>query len=321
MKVTITNNGRRKQEAIRETSRITILVVDDSPIDRRIAGSILSREGTLSVVYATDGREALEVIERERPSVVVTDMQMPELDGLGLVEEVGRNHPGLPVILMTAYGSEDVAIRALRLGAASYVPKKAIAGELVETIRQVLRVSAVDRQKRRLLGCVQHRESTLELASDPALIPPLVEILLDDMSSMDLCDANKRTRVGVALQESLANAIYHGNLEVSSDLRQEDERRFYQVANQRREIDPYRGRRVQVQARMNRDEARFIIRDDGPGFDTTTLDRPIEPEDLMRVGGRGMLLIRTFMDEVSHNSSGNQITLFKRREPVEKTTP
>ena len=49
-------------------------------------------------------------------------------------------------------------------------------------------------------------------------------------------------------------------------------------------------------ARFEREEATYMIRDEGPGFDTSSLDRPIELEDLMRVGGRGMLLIRTFMD-------------------------
>ena len=52
-----------------------------------------------------------------------------------------------------------------------------------------------------------------------------------------------------------------------------------------------------------------MVRDEGPGFDTSILDRPIDPEDIMRIGGRGFLLIRTFMDEVSFNPDGNRITL------------
>ena len=124
---------------------------------------------------------------------------------------------------------------------------------------------------------------------------------------MDLCDATARMRVGVALQEALSNALYHGNLEVSSDLRQEDEREFYGLAEIRRKPRVALPRApIHVQARIDRDEAIYVIRDEGPGFDTSSLDRPIDPEDLMRIGGRGMLLIRTFMDEVSHNQTGNR---------------
>ena len=53
--------------------------------------------------------------------------------------------------------------------------------------------------------------------------------------------------------------------------------------------------------------------DQGPGFDTSIFGRPVAPEDLNRIGGRGLLLIRTFMDQVSFNKSGNEITMVKRR--------
>ena len=56
--------------------------------------------------------------------------------------------------------------------------------------------------------------------------------------------------------------------------------------------------------------------DDGPGFDTSLLDRPVHSEDLSRIGGRGLLLIRTFMDNVTFNPRGNQIIMIKHREPA-----
>lgn len=301
----------------RTSDLATVLVVDDSPIDRRIAGGFVEKSSGLRAIYARDGREALETIAREGPVAVLTDLQMPEMDGFALVQEIRTHHPRLPVILMTAYGSEEVAIQALRAGAANYVPKKALAKELSDTLRRVLEVSAVDHRRRRILGALQRRESKFLLENDPDLFPTLIEALQEDLGGMDVCDETARMRVGVALQEALANALYHGNLEVSSDLRQVDEREFYGLANRRRGESPYRERRIHVQARFNRDEARYTIADEGPGFDTSALDRPIDPEDLMRVGGRGLLLIRTFMDEVVHNAAGNEITLVKRGRPRE----
>lgn len=290
----------------------TVLVVDDYLVDRRIAGGIVEKSAGLRVIYAGDGKAALEAIAAQGPAAVLTDLQMPGMDGLALVQEIRERFPRLPVILMTAYGSEDVAIQALRAGAANYVPKKALAKELAVTLRQVLSASAVDRSRQRVLSTLGRRESLFELENDPGLVTPLIGLLQEDLGGMDVCDATARTRVGVALQEALGNALYHGNLEVSSDLRQEDEREFYALAEARRAQAPYRDRKLHVHARFERDEATYTIRDEGPGFDTSTLDRPIEPEDLMRVGGRGMLPIRTFMDEVRHNEAGNEITLIKR---------
>ena len=291
----------------------TVLIVDDSPVDRRLASAIVGHRRGLRAITASDGREALDQIAREVPAVVVTDLQMPGMNGLELVEEIRRSHPGIPVILMTAFGSEDIAMQALRAGAANYVPKKAIARDLVDTIDAVLALAAVDLCRQKLLRCVESSHSRFSLENDPELIAPLIAMLQEDLDGMGLCDDNQRTRVGVALQESLANALFHGNLEVSSDLRQEDERLFYTEAEARRATAPFRDRRIHISADLNRKSATYRIRDEGPGFDTSTLDSPFDPENLMRVGGRGLLLIRTFMDEVHHNESGNEIAMIKRR--------
>ena len=109
--------------------------------------------------------------------------------------------------------------------------------------------------------------------------------------------------------------MYHGNLEVRSDLRQDDEREFYALADRHHAIDPFRSRAgVHVQVLVDRDEARArTVRDEGPGFDASHLGREIDPEDLMPIGGRGLLLIGAFMDEVAPNAAGNAITMTKRR--------
>jgi CheY-like chemotaxis protein len=99
-----------------------ILVVDDSATDRRLAGGLLERHAGWCVQYACDGREALERIAICPPELILTDLQMPELNGLELVEAVQREFPLIPLVLMTAQGSERIAVDAL--GGASYVPKR-----------------------------------------------------------------------------------------------------------------------------------------------------------------------------------------------------
>jgi CheY-like chemotaxis protein len=296
-----------------EGSLAPILVVDDSAVSRRLAGGLIEKGTGRPVIYAENGREAMEVLERIEPAAVVTDLQMPEMDGLELVEAIRTKHPRTPVILMTAYGSEVVAMRALKAGASNYVPKKCLAKDLVDTLQQVFAVVEGHQRRARLLGCQTSRSSKFEIENDPDLLAPLVGLLQEDLLAFEIGDETTRMRVGVALQESLANALFHGNLECSSDLRQDDERIFYRLADERRALEPYGTRRIRVESDVNRDEARIVIRDEGPGFNVASLDKPFDPEDLMRVGGRGMILIRTFLDEAYHNESGNEITLVKRK--------
>ena len=121
-------------------------------------------------------------------------------------------------------------------------------------------------------------------------------------------------RIGVALREAVVNAIYHGNLELTSQLREDDESAFDRLAEQRLAEGVFAGRRVHVTARETRNDVTYVIRDEGRGFDPTTLPDPTDPANLERSTGRGLLLIRTFMDEVHHNAVGNEITLVKRRD-------
>src|SRR4051812_31653912 len=153
----------------------TVLVVDDSAVDRRLAGGILEKASGLKIEYAANGVEALQKIEQAHPDVVVSDLQMPEMDGLELVGHIRSRFPLIPVILMTAHGSEDVAVQALARGAASYVPKGKLAQELPDVVESVLAVSKADRHNERLGECLSKTTSEFVLDNDTALVYPLVD--------------------------------------------------------------------------------------------------------------------------------------------------
>jgi CheY-like chemotaxis protein len=291
----------------------TILVVDDSAFDRMVMGKLLETMVDVRVVYARNGQEGLDMIAREMPAVILADLIMPDMEGLELVSKVRALYPQISIILITAYGSEEVAMRALRAGAANYIPKKHLARDLCTTVRQVLSIATTTLERRRILGCIVRRESAFVLPNDPDLIMPLLRLLQEEIEGMGIWDHTGQLQVGVALQEAIVNALYHGNLELSSELRQEDGDAYESQAEERCKLEPYCSRQIRIQVQLDRDAARYVVSDDGPGFDTTAFDRPVAPDDLNRIGGRGLLLIRTFMDHVSFNKTGSQITMIKHR--------
>ncbi|HUT10003.1 MAG TPA: response regulator [Thermoguttaceae bacterium] len=291
----------------------TILVVDDSAVDRQLAGGFLANDPDLTVRYAGDGAEALETIVRKAPDLVLTDLMMPKIDGLQLVAEVRRSHPLVPVILMTSKGSEEIAVQALQQGAASYVPKRMLARKLLSTVRSVLAVATRERSHSRLMGCMTQSECRFALENDFTLFGPLVAYLQEEVTRMGLCDETERMRIGVALEEGLTNALYHGNLEVGSELRGEDDKAYFALVEERRRQAPYRHRRIHVDASLSREQAMLRIRDEGSGFDPSSIPDPTDPENLEKASGRGVLLMRTFMDEVAYNEMGNTVTMTKRR--------
>lgn len=296
-----------------------VLVVDDSNVDRRLAGGLLEKSPQLQVSYAEGGQDALAQMAQTRPDLVVTDLQMPDLNGLELVGQIRSRYPLVPVILMTGQGSEDIAVQALEAGASSYVPKKNLNRDLLDTVENVLAVARADRRHERLMDCLGYNEARFVLENDPALIPPLVDLLQEQIVRLRLCDETGRIRVGIALEEALLNALYHGNLELKTEeLRDASSELLNQgvpgLIESRRQQDPYRQRKIYVTARVTPDEATFVIRDEGSGFDSHSIPDPADPASLERASGRGLVLMRTFLDRVSYNDVGNEVTLVKRRD-------
>jgi CheY-like chemotaxis protein/anti-sigma regulatory factor (Ser/Thr protein kinase) len=296
----------------------TVLVVDDSAVDRRLAGGLLEREFGCAVCYAEDGRAALRVMAERVPDLVLTDLQMPDLNGLELVAAVKADYPHVPVILMTARGSEEIAANALRAGAVSYVPKRRLADDLMATVSRVLGDAVDERVYSRLMHTLESSEAVFALRNDPVLIRGLVRHLQEVLRCLPLGDETERLRVGVAVEEALENACYHGNLEVGSVSGPAARNGLEERIRTRIMEMPYAARRIQVRAKVDRNEAVFVIRDEGPGFDVARyMSAGITDGDAG--AGRGIVLMRSVLDEVRYNASGNEVTLVKRRQAEPQT--
>lgn len=296
----------------------TVLVVDDLVTDRLLAGGLLQKHGGWNVIFATNGQDAMQQLELHLPDLVLTDMMMPVMNGLELAEACKREFPLIPVILMTSKGSDDVAVEALKRGAANYVSKRRLSQDLAEIVEQVLLISKDQRTQARLLNRVVHSEFTVVLENDITLLQSLVIYIQQQLKVLRIFAESERTRIGVALEEALLNAFYHGNLEISSQLREDDYDEYYALAKLRCSQAPYANRKITVHCKFDQDLMSVTITDEGPGFDPSTLPDPRDPENLERASGRGVLLMRTFLDEVEYSPKGNQVRMLKRRLQAEE---
>lgn len=289
----------------------TVLVVDDLLADRRLVGGLLERRSGTKVLYAENGASALEQMELHAPDMVITDLVMPDMDGIALVQKIRDDYPLIPTILMTGEGSEKTAVEALRQGAASYVPKTQLANELVTICERVLAASTESRGHTRLMNRIAEYRFTLE--NDLQLLSAAVSHIRSSIRSKFMFTENDCIRIGTAIDEALMNAYYHGNLEISSKLREDDHNLYHDLARKRVKEDPYRDRKILVSVCFDNDEAVFRISDEGPGFDPQDLPDPTSPEALERPCGRGLLLMRAFMDQVDFSERGNEVLMKKKR--------
>jgi len=115
-----------------------ILIVDDELNMRLVLKALLNKEG-YDVVTAADGLEALKILKGGDVEVLVTDLKMPKLDGMGLLERVIREYPSMPVIIITAHGTIATAVDALKKGAFDYITKPFDQDELKSVIHKAIK--------------------------------------------------------------------------------------------------------------------------------------------------------------------------------------
>jgi DNA-binding response OmpR family regulator len=115
-----------------------VLIVDDAADMREFIIQYVLKPGGYGVMEARDGLEALQLLSATPPDLVITDLQMPRLDGLGLLRRMKEQGITIPVVLMTFYGSEEIAIEVFRLGVRDYVIKPFEEAELSASIERAL---------------------------------------------------------------------------------------------------------------------------------------------------------------------------------------
>ena len=115
------------------TAAQTILVVDDEVSLRKVLAAML-RRGGFDVLTATDGAEAQDLLAKTTVDLVLTDLKMPNVDGMELLAHVLEAHSGVPVIMLTAHGTVDNAVNAMKLGAFDFLTKPFDQDELLKAL-------------------------------------------------------------------------------------------------------------------------------------------------------------------------------------------
>ena len=149
-------------------SATRILVIEDNPIDRDLFRRLLQRQdgtGGFECVEVEHGRAALTQFRCVRPACVLLDLNLPDVDGLDLLRSILREPDACPVIVTTAFGSEQVAVNAMKAGAADYLVKGSLTAEsLAHVIRNVLEKRDLQREIEKQRLAIEERNRQLEAA-------------------------------------------------------------------------------------------------------------------------------------------------------------
>jgi CheY-like chemotaxis protein len=292
-----------------ETTMATILICDSLAESRSTIRELLAANSSWTILESSSPDQTLEILGASDVNVVLTALHAPDAKERSLVEALRAQYPQIPAVVVTPSAPTRALVQALFLGAASYVPRSSLARELRGTVERLLVLADPRPDWDRIRPHWDGAESRYVLPNEQGLIGSVVHQLQDGLARFGICGPDQRMRVGIAISEALMNAIVHGNLELPSSLRETDAERYERELSERPQQAPYRDRTVRLNAVYSKSGATFTIADDGAGFDIRSVPDPTDEENLLKVTGRGLLLMRAFCDTLTHNESGNEVKL------------
>lgn len=287
-----------------------ILIADDQDSLRKLLVKYMLKAG-FEPIEAENGKRAIELYRLMRPSVVLSDIMMPEMDGLTLLKEIKKIDKQASVILMTGYGSEEVLIESLRNGAANYFKKPFNFQEVTEVIKHILKYRADLDSAQYYSPFLTEEKKNFVFTTEEADIFPIINQITINLAR--LVPTAEILNLKIGMEEILKNAIEHGNLNISAEEKNQaiEQGVFGKLINSRLQQNSNGHKKIYITAKLDRESFTVTIRDQGEGFDWKSLPLPTA-ESLFSFSGRGILLTRIYFDEVFYNDRGNEVTLVKR---------
>lgn len=291
-----------------------ILVADD---DVQLCASLklLLAAHDYDVATAHDGRECIEAIRRHQPDVLVLDLAMPELDGFGVLRELdGLQLDAQPpdVVVLTGHGGIADGARAIREGAVGFLTKPARNVELLTLVsRAISGREAVYQTRRVSIDFRKHWECSLASRRDG--VASVVNHMAAEMRLTGLVPPPIMRRILMAADEAITNAVIHGGLEIGSALKEHSDPAAFEEACRERERDEdYGGRKIRVSVDTEPGLVTVTVHGPGPGFDARSVPDMDDTEALLMTSGRGLVIMRSLVDDVSFDDDGRRVVLRKR---------
>lgn len=296
-----------------ENTLPTILVVDDEEVIRITIQKKLSRVG-FNVISFEKGEDLLYYLKNadHNADLIITDIKLRKMDGIELLRRINSMDEPIPVLIISGHGNVEDAIRALRYGASDYIRKPFDINDLTSSVRSILKRKFQKKLSENFAKYKQYEKSVLVIPNDGDLINTISFNYTKDLVAAGLFNYTTSENISLSLQEAVSNAMFHGNFEIDSSLRDSGGmKEFNNEIDKRKVLSPYKDRTVKLTYELTPDYVSYEIEDQGPGFNFQTLPDPRDPENFFKNSGRGLLIIRIHMDEVSWHDRGNIIRMKK----------
>jgi len=269
-----------------DLSDIRILVFEPDTDFRLFLAKVLEDEGYI-VFCAENGQEAWKVIQESRVDLIISDIDPEDHSGLDLLRNLRAHATPIPFAALTSVDTTGHAVEALCNGAFSFIQKGCPVKDIVSLCRKGVNL------RRELAECRNvHPYCNMNVAfcipSEEKYISGVIAHATRLAEEMGFSRERFGLFIWLGLREAILNAIHHGNRE-DPDLK------------------------VKIEITITPEEIRMVIIDKGDGFDLEAVPDPRNLEHARKMHGRGVMLLKCYMDSVVYNEKGNKVCLVKHR--------
>jgi len=292
----------------------TIAVIDDEYAIRENIQEKLISLGH-EVLLFDNAEDVLKIINDDlnKIGLIITDIKLPKIDGIELLRKTKLLDKPIPVLIISGHGNVDEVVSALRLGASDFIQKPFDVNDLIYSVKSTLKSIHEKEIENNFSQYLDYKKVGYVIPVDSAIINPLSHKLVKDLVLSGICSHGTAENVSFALKEAINNAMFHGNLEVPSSLREKGGIKLFNEEIEIRRKDPkYSERKIFITHKQTKKYVEYTIEDEGPGFNYENLPDP--RKNFYKNSGRGILIIKLHMDEVNWNEKGNKIILRKNKE-------
>ena len=302
--------------------KVKILVVDDeAPICNMVLRFLSMNNYTAD--SANNGKEALELIQKNDYHLVLTDLKMPEMDGITLMKVTKGVKPDTLFIVMSGYGTLDSAIESMKLGAVNFIKKPISIIELIATIKKAEDMIMNKNYPTQMLSFIYKVEKYIELSAKE-LNENLEVIVSYLVSEMRVFDQSKTSidNATMALYEALTNAIEHGSLQLDKRITRESAMealdKLFKEKLDKFQKPQFASKKIKINIFYTDKKIEFIITDEGNGFNYKDVLSKIDDSVYNEPLNKGLFLIKHVSDELFFNNKGNEVHIVFHMNKEEK---
>lgn len=263
---------------------IRVLIVDDDHEVMTMLADIV-KELNLTPVTASHGHEAMEKLKSQNIDLIITDLIMPKMGGLELIKQSRQLNAKIPIAVISGHGEAQNVIEALNRGAYNFVSKPFTIKEIEAIINKGLRLREFSLGTHKILEGIRNY-TEINIPNNPHYLPPATLYIVRECQWRGIDDEDQLSNVSVCADELLTNALIHGN-ELDED------------------------KKISIQLIFDPEKFTLSFEDEGPGFDHHKLMAALSAEHAVPPTKRGLFIVKSLMDELAFNESGNKVTVVK----------